>query len=84
MNWKPGWLLLLSISAGVWSVPIERNAAQQGPKEEVQEENMVTSHYSLICCFFLTCFYGQRLTSPLQHCAAGHWPVLRQVPQRGD
>uniref|UniRef100_A0A3Q0R302 Nucleobindin-1 n=1 Tax=Amphilophus citrinellus TaxID=61819 RepID=A0A3Q0R302_AMPCI len=45
MNWKPGWLLLLSISVGVWSVPIDRNAAQQGPKEEVQEENMDTGLY---------------------------------------
>lgn len=37
------WLLLLSISAGVWSVPIDRNGGNQEPKEEVQEENMVTN-----------------------------------------
>lgn len=41
MNLKPGWLLLLSISAGVWSVPIDRNAGNQEVKEEVPEENGV-------------------------------------------
>lgn len=40
---KPGWLLLLSISAGVWSVPIDRNVGNQEAKEEVQEENGVSS-----------------------------------------
>ncbi|XP_024127352.1 nucleobindin-1 [Oryzias melastigma] len=39
------WLLLLSISAGVWSVPIDRNGGNQEPKEEVQEENMDTGLY---------------------------------------
>uniref|UniRef100_A0A8C7XFI2 Nucleobindin-1 n=1 Tax=Oryzias sinensis TaxID=183150 RepID=A0A8C7XFI2_9TELE len=39
------WLLLLSISAGVWSVPIDRNGANQEPKEEVPEENMDTGLY---------------------------------------
>ncbi|RVE69910.1 hypothetical protein OJAV_G00082570 [Oryzias javanicus] len=39
------WLLLLSISAGVWSVPIDRNGGDQEPKEEVQEENMDTGLY---------------------------------------
>uniref|UniRef100_A0AAX7V1Q6 Nucleobindin-1 n=1 Tax=Astatotilapia calliptera TaxID=8154 RepID=A0AAX7V1Q6_ASTCA len=29
MKWISGWLLLLSISVEVWSVPIDRNAAQQ-------------------------------------------------------
>uniref|UniRef100_A0A3Q4GHA6 Nucleobindin-1 n=1 Tax=Neolamprologus brichardi TaxID=32507 RepID=A0A3Q4GHA6_NEOBR len=43
--WISGWLLLLSISVEVWSVPIDRNAAQQVPKEEVQEENMDTGLY---------------------------------------
>lgn len=63
MKWISGWLLLLSISVEVWSVPIDRNAAQQVPKEEVQEENMVMSHYSVICFFFylMTCFYDKRL-----------------------
>uniref|UniRef100_A0A3Q1GE63 Nucleobindin-1 n=1 Tax=Acanthochromis polyacanthus TaxID=80966 RepID=A0A3Q1GE63_9TELE len=45
MNFKPGWLLLLTISAGVWSVPIERNGGNQEPKEEVPEENMDTGLY---------------------------------------
>uniref|UniRef100_A0AAX7W8T6 Nucleobindin-1 n=1 Tax=Astatotilapia calliptera TaxID=8154 RepID=A0AAX7W8T6_ASTCA len=45
MKWISGWLLLLSISVEVWSVPIDRNAAQQVPKEEVQEENMDTGLY---------------------------------------
>uniref|UniRef100_A0A8P4FYC7 Nucleobindin-1 n=1 Tax=Dicentrarchus labrax TaxID=13489 RepID=A0A8P4FYC7_DICLA len=45
MNVKPGWLLLLSISAGVWSVPIDRNVANEEVKEEVQEENGDTGLY---------------------------------------
>uniref|UniRef100_A0A671XEZ4 Nucleobindin-1 n=1 Tax=Sparus aurata TaxID=8175 RepID=A0A671XEZ4_SPAAU len=45
MNLKPGWLLLLSISAGVWSVPIDRNAGNQEVKEEVPEENGDTGLY---------------------------------------
>uniref|UniRef100_A0AAQ6AEC4 Nucleobindin-1 n=1 Tax=Amphiprion ocellaris TaxID=80972 RepID=A0AAQ6AEC4_AMPOC len=45
MNFKPGWLLLLTISAGVWSVPIERNGGNQEPKEEAPEENMDTGLY---------------------------------------
>lgn len=39
---KPVWLLLLSVAAGVWSVPIDRNVGNQEVKEEVQEENGVT------------------------------------------
>ncbi len=38
---KPGWLLLLSVCAAVWSVPIDRNVGNQEVKEEVQEENGV-------------------------------------------
>lgn len=45
MNLKPAWLLLLSVSAGVWSVPIERNEAKQEVKEEAQEESMDTGLY---------------------------------------
>ena len=45
MSLKPGrpllLLLLLSVSAGVWSVPIDRNVGNQEAKEEVQEENGV-------------------------------------------
>lgn len=37
-----GWLLLLSVCVGVWSVPIDRNVGDQEVKEEVQEENGVT------------------------------------------
>lgn len=42
MTIKPGWLLLLSIYAGVWSVPIDRHGDNQEIKEEVQEESVVT------------------------------------------
>ncbi|XP_037648840.1 nucleobindin-1 [Sebastes umbrosus] len=46
MNLNPGWLLLLlSISAGVWSVPIDRNGDKQEAKEEVPEENGDTGLY---------------------------------------
>ncbi|XP_031717960.1 nucleobindin-1 isoform X2 [Anarrhichthys ocellatus] len=45
MNLKPGWLLLLSICAGVWSVPIDRNADNQEAKAEVPEENVDTGLY---------------------------------------
>ncbi|XP_029364030.1 nucleobindin-1 [Echeneis naucrates] len=45
MTLKPGWLLLLSIIAGVWSVPIDRNGGNQEVKEEVQEENADTGLY---------------------------------------
>ncbi|XP_071323282.1 nucleobindin-1 isoform X2 [Trachinotus anak] len=45
MALKLGWLLLLSISAGVWSVPIDRNGGNQEVKEEVQEENADTGLY---------------------------------------
>uniref|UniRef100_A0A8D3C7U3 Nucleobindin 1 n=1 Tax=Scophthalmus maximus TaxID=52904 RepID=A0A8D3C7U3_SCOMX len=38
-------LLLLSISAGVWSVPIDRNVGNQEVKEEAQEENADTGLY---------------------------------------
>lgn len=38
-------LLLLSFCATTWSVPIERNEANQEAKEEVQEENMDTGLY---------------------------------------
>lgn len=45
MNFKPPWLLLLlTISAGVWSVPIERNEVNPDVKEEGQEESMVISN----------------------------------------
>lgn len=55
MNLKPGWLLLLSISAGVWSVPIERHGGNQDVKEEVQEESVVIVLviYNLVWCYFL-------------------------------
>lgn len=39
MKVNPGWLLLLSVCAGVSSVPI--NVANQEVKEEAQEENGV-------------------------------------------
>lgn len=42
MNLTSGWLLLLSVCVGVWSVPIDRNVGDQEVKEEVQEENGVT------------------------------------------
>ncbi|MED6261210.1 Nucleobindin-1, partial [Ataeniobius toweri] len=45
MNLIPGWLLLLFISAVVWSVPINRNGGDQEPKQEAQEENMDTGLY---------------------------------------
>ncbi|KAG7505317.1 hypothetical protein JOB18_029003 [Solea senegalensis] len=38
-------LLLLSVSASVWSVPIERNGGNQEVKEEEQEENGDTGLY---------------------------------------
>ncbi|KAF7660709.1 hypothetical protein LDENG_00276140 [Lucifuga dentata] len=45
MNLSTGWLLLLSISAGVWSVPIDRNGGHQDVVEEKQEENVDTGLY---------------------------------------
>ncbi|XP_070704421.1 nucleobindin-1 [Pempheris klunzingeri] len=45
MNLKPGWLLLLTFSAGVLSVPIDRNVGNQEAKEEVPEENGDTGLY---------------------------------------
>lgn len=45
MNPTPVWLLVLSICAGVWSVPIDRNGANQETKEEVPEENVDTGLY---------------------------------------
>lgn len=53
MNLKPGWLLLLSISAGVWSVPIDRHEGKQEVEEEVQEESVVTGPviYNLVVFF---------------------------------
>uniref|UniRef100_A0A3B5MKY7 Nucleobindin-1 n=1 Tax=Xiphophorus couchianus TaxID=32473 RepID=A0A3B5MKY7_9TELE len=45
MNLKPAWLLLLFISTAVWSVPIDRNDAEQDQKQEAQEENMDTGLY---------------------------------------
>ncbi|KAM3863967.1 nucleobindin-1 [Diretmus argenteus] len=48
MNLNPRWLLLLSISAGVWSVPIDRNGAPQEAQhveEDKQEENVDTGLY---------------------------------------
>ncbi|XP_076121834.1 nucleobindin-1 [Alosa pseudoharengus] len=44
----PHWLLLLSLSLGVMSVPIDRNPNQQEvhpPKEEIPEENADTGLY---------------------------------------
>uniref|UniRef100_A0A8C2WGB2 Nucleobindin-1 n=1 Tax=Cyclopterus lumpus TaxID=8103 RepID=A0A8C2WGB2_CYCLU len=43
MNLTPGWLLLLSVSAGVWSVPLDRNADHREAKAE--EENVDTGLY---------------------------------------
>lgn len=43
MNSVPCWLLFLSVSAAVWSVPIDRNEGEQ--KQEAQEENMDTGLY---------------------------------------
>ncbi|KAK1878146.1 Nucleobindin-1 [Dissostichus eleginoides] len=45
MNPTPVWLLVLSICAGVWSVPIDRNGNNQETKEEVPEENVDTGLY---------------------------------------
>uniref|UniRef100_A0A672FDK4 Nucleobindin-1 n=1 Tax=Salarias fasciatus TaxID=181472 RepID=A0A672FDK4_SALFA len=45
MTWKPGWLLLLCLSAAVRSVPIDRNGGNEEPKEEAQEESMDTGLY---------------------------------------
>ncbi|XP_044188271.1 nucleobindin-1 isoform X1 [Thunnus albacares] len=46
MNLKPGrLLLLLSVCAGVWSVPIDRNGGNQEAKEEVPEESVDTGLY---------------------------------------
>ncbi|KAM4597778.1 nucleobindin-1 [Polymixia lowei] len=50
MNLNPRWLLLLlSVSAGVWSVPIDRNGdakeAQPVVEEDKQEENVDTGLY---------------------------------------
>ncbi|KAJ4932706.1 hypothetical protein JOQ06_011121 [Pogonophryne albipinna] len=45
MNPTPVWLLVLSICAGVWSVPIDRNGDNQETKEEVPEENVDTGLY---------------------------------------
>ncbi|XP_036408381.1 nucleobindin-1 [Megalops cyprinoides] len=42
------WLLLLSVSLGVWSVPIDRNATPQKaepPQEEKEEESVDTGLY---------------------------------------
>lgn len=47
MNLKPVWLLLLSICALVWSVPIDRNAGTEEAVNEVPEENGVkSSHFA--------------------------------------
>ncbi|KAM4716771.1 nucleobindin-1 [Anableps anableps] len=45
MNLIPAWLLLLFISAAVWSVPIDRNDAEKEQKQEAQEETMDTGLY---------------------------------------
>uniref|UniRef100_A0A673XEX7 Nucleobindin-1 n=1 Tax=Salmo trutta TaxID=8032 RepID=A0A673XEX7_SALTR len=48
MNLDPGWLLLLSISLEVWSVPLDRNATPQEaqpPQEDKQEDNVDTGLY---------------------------------------
>ncbi|KAF3699811.1 Protein tyrosine phosphatase receptor type f polypeptide-interacting protein alpha-3 [Channa argus] len=45
MTLTPGYLLLLYISAGVWSVPIDRNGGNREVKEEVQEESIDTGLY---------------------------------------
>uniref|UniRef100_A0A8C5DPJ6 Nucleobindin-1 n=1 Tax=Gouania willdenowi TaxID=441366 RepID=A0A8C5DPJ6_GOUWI len=47
MEFKPGLLVLLSISAVVWSVPIDRSAANQEPKDEPPppEESVDTGLY---------------------------------------
>lgn len=42
---KPVWLLLLSICALVWSVPIDRNAGAEEAVNEVPEENGDTGLY---------------------------------------
>ncbi|XP_071028503.1 nucleobindin-2-like [Oncorhynchus clarkii lewisi] len=48
MNLDPGWLLLLSMSLEVWSVPLDRNATPQEaqpPQEDKQEDNVDTGLY---------------------------------------
>uniref|UniRef100_A0A8C7Q0L5 Nucleobindin-1 n=1 Tax=Oncorhynchus mykiss TaxID=8022 RepID=A0A8C7Q0L5_ONCMY len=48
MNLDPGWLLLLSMSLEVWSVPLDRNATPQeahSPQEDKQEDNVDTGLY---------------------------------------
>ncbi|XP_061761602.1 nucleobindin-1 isoform X3 [Nerophis ophidion] len=44
MHLRSGLLLLL-VSAGVWSVPIDRNEVHQDAKDDGQEENMDTGLY---------------------------------------
>lgn len=54
MNLTPGrllLLLLLSVCAGVRSVPIDRNGGNQEVKEEVQEENTVRTDRLTGFCF---------------------------------
>lgn len=59
MNLKPGWLLLLlSVSAGVWSVPIDRNGGNQETKEEVPEESVVI-HFFPVIILYVFMRFGQ-------------------------
>lgn len=45
MKLDPRWLLLLSISLGAWSVPIDRNATPVEAREDKQEDSVDTGLY---------------------------------------
>lgn len=61
MNLDPGWLLLLSISLEVWSVPLDRNATPQEaqpPQEDKQEDNVVRLCSLSVCvCVVCVCIH---------------------------
>lgn len=79
MNLDPGWLLLLSISLEVWSVPLDRNATPQEaqpPQEDKQEDNVVRL-CSLSVCVLSVCV---SMCDDVCVCGclsvAGHRPIL--------
>lgn len=83
MNLKCGWLLLLSISTGVWSVPIDRHEGNQEVKEEVQEESvvMVSVIYNVVWCVFTIWEFKNKLkfTTLLQDTGLYYDRYLREV-----
>lgn len=77
MNLKPGRLVLvlLSITAPVCPVPIDRNGGTQEVKENVQEDNTVLFFFPLTFIAHGLC--SQNNNNPYsQHDVAGHWSVL--------